>query len=70
MTPQKKTLFWIIGVTVAWAAALMGIEIKTLGDETPANHITAVLQKSVKNTPWPWILLALVSGFLMGHCFA
>ena len=70
MTPHKKTLLWIIGVTAAWGAALLGIEIKTLGDATPANHLTAGLQKSVKDLPWPWILLALVSGFLMGHCFA
>lgn|GEM_PF-2611246 len=67
---QKKTLLWVIGATVAWGAALLGIEIKTLNDETPDNHITAVLQKYVKQLPWPWLLLALISGFLMGHCFA
>jgi len=63
------TLGIIIGLTVLWAAALLVVEYKTLRDDVPNNHITAVLGATVKKLPWPWLLLALVSGFLMGHCF-
>jgi len=63
------TLTAIVGLTVAWVVGLLLLERKTLKDGVPANHITAVLRAAVKKYPWPWILLALVSGFLMGHCF-
>ena len=49
--------------------ALLVLEWRTLRDNIPGNHITAALRATVKRLPWPWILLALVSGFLMGHCF-
>ena len=69
MSAQKKTLMYVVAATAAWVAVLLGIEVKTLGNETPEDHITAVMRAYVKKLPWVWILLALVSGFMMGHCF-
>lgn len=63
------TLLLVIGATALWVALLLAIEFKTLRDDVPGNHITAVLRAAVKKLPWPFILLALVSGFMMGHCF-
>ncbi len=62
-------LLLVIGATVLWVAMLLTIEFKTLRDDVPNNHITAVLRGAVKRLPWPFILLALVSGTMMGHCF-
>lgn len=66
---ETTVLLWVIGLTALWAVALLVLEGKLLGDKIPGNHITAVLRKTVKRLPWPWLLLALTAGFMMGHCF-
>lgn len=63
------TLLLVVAATAVWVVALLVIEYKTLRDDVPGNHITAVLRGAVRKLPWPFILLALVSGFMMGHCF-
>lgn len=55
----------LLGVAVWWAY----IEVKTLRDSIPDNHITAVVRAAVKKQPGPFILLAFDLGFLCGHLF-
>lgn len=68
MTPTQ-TVLAVVAITTLWVAALLLLEYRTLKDKVPANHITAALRASVRALPWPWLLLALVAGFMMGHCF-
>lgn len=60
----------ILGVSLAamvvlWAA----VEIKTLRDQTPNNHITAVVRAAVSKQPGPFLLLMFALGYLCGHLF-
>lgn len=43
------------------------LEWRTLKDEVPDNHITAVVRRAVKAQPGPFILFAFALGFLAGH---
>ena len=45
------------------------LEWRTLKDEVPDNHITAVVRKAVKAQPGPFILFAFAVGYLAGHLF-
>jgi len=52
-------------VTVVWLV----LEWRTLSDDIPGNHITAVIRRAVKKQPGPFILFAFAVGFLAGHLF-
>ena len=45
------------------------LEYKTLSDDIPNNHITAVVRAAVKAQPGPFVLLMFAIGFLCGHLF-
>jgi hypothetical protein len=51
------------------AAVWVWWEIRTLKDETPGNHITAVVRAAMKEQPGPFMLLFFALGFLCGHLF-
>lgn len=57
----------VVFSTVIWVAVLLGVEVYQLYHKGVL--ITDVLRKTIKKLPWPFILLALTSGFMMGHCF-
>lgn len=59
----------LVTSTLALAATWAVLEIKTLKDSTPNNHITAVVRAAVKAQPGPFIWLAFSVGFLCGHLF-
>lgn len=63
------TLLLVVGGGIVYVAWLLFIEYRTLKDDVPDNHITAVMRSAVKKEPWVFIGLALVSGLLCGHCF-
>lgn len=69
MDSSTRTLLIVVALTTLWVIGLLVLEYKTLTDKVENNHITAVLRSAVRKMPWPFILLALVSGFMMGHCF-
>ena len=52
---------------VVIAAMWLVLEWRTLTDETPDNHITAVVRAAVKKQPGPFILFAFALGFVAGH---
>jgi hypothetical protein len=54
---------------VVWAVVWLVLEVLTLADSTPDNHITAVVRAAVKRQPGPFILLMFALGFLCGHLF-
>jgi hypothetical protein len=64
---EETVLALVITFTVVWVVGLLIVEIKQIKDHKPV--ITTVLRNYLKKLPWPFILLALVSGFMMGHCF-
>ena len=45
------------------------LEIKTLKDNIPNNHITAVVRSAVAKQPGPFMIFMLALGFLFGHLF-
>ena len=51
------------------AAIWLGLEWKTLKDDIPDNHITAVVRKAMKAQPGPFLLFFFALGFLCGHLF-
>lgn len=51
------------------AAIWLLVEWRTLKDEIPDNHITAVVRKAMKAQPGPFMLFFFVLGFLCGHLF-
>jgi hypothetical protein len=52
-------------VTVLWLV----LEWRTLADDIPGNHITAVVRRAVKSQPGPFLLFMFALGFLCGHLF-
>jgi len=56
----------IASVAVMFAAWIV-LEIITLSNETPGDHITAVVRRAVKGHPGPFIWLAFTLGYLAGH---
>lgn len=54
---------------VAIAALWLVLEWKTLSDDIPGNHITAVVRAAVKAQPGPFLLMMFALGFLCGHLF-
>jgi hypothetical protein len=54
---------------VALAAGWLILEWRTLKDDIPGNHITAVVRRAVEAQPGPFILFAFSLGFLFGHLF-
>lgn len=68
MTPELVGVVLVLsllGLAVVWLV----LEWKTLKDDIPANHITAVVRAAVKAQPGPFILFAFGLGFLAGHLF-
>jgi len=51
------------------AAIWLIVEWRTLKDEIPDNHITAVVRKAMKAQPGPFMLFFFALGFLCGHLF-
>jgi len=68
MSPGTVGLI-LLGTLVALAALWLWLERKTLKDDVPGNHITAVVRAAVKAQPGPFILFAFALGFLFGHLF-
>lgn len=58
----------IFSATTLWVVVLLAIEFYQLKSGKPL--ITTIMRDLVKRLPWPFILFALTSGFMMGHCFA
>jgi hypothetical protein len=59
----------LIGSLLVIGALWLAVEWKTLADDVPGNHITAVVRRAVAAQPGPFILFALALGFLFGHLF-
>ena len=60
----------ILGLSLLALAVLwVGVEIRTLQDGIPGNHITATVRRAWAREPGPFFLFALALGFLMGHLF-
>ena len=45
------------------------LEWRTLADDIPNNHITAVVRAALAKQPGPFILFAFALGYLFGHLF-
>jgi hypothetical protein len=58
-------IFSLVALAVGW----LFLEWKTLTDDIPGNHITAVVRRAVKAQPGPFLLLMFALGFLCGHLF-
>lgn len=43
------------------------LEWKTLTDNIPYNHITAVIRTAYYAEPGPFMLLSFIAGFFFGH---
>lgn len=63
------TIIYVVIITFIWVLALLLIEYLGYKREGKKGLITNEFRKAVKDQPWIFILLALISGFLMGHCF-
>jgi len=59
----------LIGTLVVWAVIWLALEWKTLADDIPDNHITAVVRAAMKKQPGPFLLFFFALGFLCGHLF-
>lgn len=59
----------LVSTLLLWAAVWLWLEVKTLRDDIPDNHITAVVRRAVRAQPGPFILFAFALGFLFGHLF-
>lgn len=82
MTPEQvTTLLWlafvVVGLPIIGIAVVAWLEVKTLRDKHPGNHITATLQAAFRRQPgafvvlggvWGAFLLALLMG-IAGHVF-
>lgn len=55
----------LAGLAVGWLL----LEWRTLKDDIPGNHITAVVRKAVKAQPGPFMLFFFALGYLCGHLF-
>ena len=60
---------WLVGSVALMLAVWIVLETITLGNETPDDHITAVVRRAVKGHPGPFIWLAFTLGYLAGHLF-
>lgn len=58
---------WLGLTLLIWALSWGVLEWRTLSDNTPSNHITAVIRKAVQAQPGPFILFFFILGFLCGH---
>jgi hypothetical protein len=59
----------VVGGGLVYVAWLLYLEVRAARDNVPDNYITNVMRKCVKREPWIFILLALVAGAMMGHCY-
>lgn len=66
---QVNTLMWAFAATAVYVALLLGIEAWKGRDEHPQNLITHACRAAVKRVPWLFIVVAIVFGFMAGHCF-
>lgn len=58
----------VLGLTlILWAACWGVLEYKTLSNDKPGDHITAVVRRAVKAQPGPFMLFFFALGFLCGH---
>jgi len=82
VTPdQVNTLLWLValffGGPIIALGLLVFLEIKTLRDDKPNNHVTAVLRRAFKKNPGAvflavlvWLLFLTAVGWgLAGHFF-
>lgn len=60
---------WLGLTLMLWAISWGFLEYKTLSNETPGDHITAVVRRAFKAQPGPFLLFAFNLGFLFGHFF-
>ena len=63
------TIGLVVAATAVWVAVLLCIEYKRYKAAGKPALITNSFRAAVKKQPWVFILLALISGFMMGHCF-
>lgn len=60
----------VLVITLAlWAAIWLFLEVRTLKDDVPDNHITAVVRRAFRSQPGPFVLFFFALGFLCGHLF-
>jgi hypothetical protein len=64
-----STGFILVSTLAILAVIWAGVEVKTLRDKIPGNHITAVVRRAMKAEPGPFILFFFALGFLCGHLF-
>lgn len=70
MTPaQINTLLWTFGATVVYVVMLLGIEAWKGRNKEPNDLITHAMRAAIKRVPWLFIIIAIVFGFMAGHCF-
>lgn len=66
---MNTTIFQATLATVFWVGTLFIIEYTRYRKAGSDALITNAFRQAVKGQPWVFILLALISGFMMGHCF-
>lgn len=59
----------LVSSSLLLAVVWLVVEIITLRNSKPDDHITAVVREAVKKQPGPFIWLAFTLGFLSGHLF-
>jgi hypothetical protein len=64
-----ETLALVVAATFVWVVSLLVIEFVRYRQGGREALITNVMRNAVHSQPWVFILLALTSGFMMGHCF-
>jgi hypothetical protein len=67
--PQINTLLWAVGLTVLYVAGLFALEYWKAKDEHEKNLITHACRAAIKQFPWVFFILAILFGFMSGHCF-
>ena len=63
------TLIYVVIITFIWILGLLFVERLGYKREGTKGLITNQFREAVKSQPWIFILLALITGFMMGHCF-
>lgn len=53
--------------SLALAVVWIVLEVVTLRNDVPGDHITAVVRRAVRAQPGPFIWLAFTLGYLAGH---
>jgi hypothetical protein len=66
----KRTRLLLIVWFVVSVGFLLILEAVTLADQTPMNHITAVVRAMYAKETWVFMWLAASLGYLCGHFFA